>query len=74
MIIGKAKALRDQGKPYQQMMQVTAGDIDSRAVHMCYLQLSLLGIKAIVMRVDGLSGEKPDKADIFHTPRSMGAI
>lgn len=40
---------------------VECGDIDTRCVHMCYLQLSLAGIPAIIYHRDGLSLETWDK-------------
>lgn len=74
MVIAQAKQLRDAGEDYQRRMNVLAQDIDSRAVHMCYVQLSLLGIKAVVIRGNTLEDATPQKIDIFHTPKSMGAI
>lgn len=40
---------------------VECGDIDSRCVHMCYLQLSLAGIPAVIYHRDCLSLETWDK-------------
>lgn len=55
MVIGMAQALRDAGINYQEAMHVMAVDIDSRCVHMAYLQLALLGIPAVVVHGDTIS-------------------
>ena len=39
-------------------MLVTATDIDLKCVHMCYLQLSLLGIPAVVIHGNSLTLEE----------------
>lgn len=44
---------------------VEASDIDSRCVHMCYLQLSLAGVPAIIKQQDTLSLEK---WSVWYTP------
>ncbi|WP_341706495.1 N-6 DNA methylase [Halopseudomonas sp.] len=49
MVIAMAEAMSKVGINYQQHMHVVAQDVDSRAVHMCFLQLSLLHIPAIVV-------------------------
>ncbi len=46
MVIALADALRAQGINYQRHLHVTAIDIDPRAVHMAYAQLSLLHVPA----------------------------
>ena len=58
MLIGFAKALKDSGYNYQQHMVVTATDIDLKCVHMCYLQLSLLHIPAVVIHGNSLTLEE----------------
>jgi len=55
MIVALAEAIRDAGFNYQQLLHVTAVDIDRRAVHMAYIQLSLLHIPAIVLVGDSLA-------------------
>lgn len=47
MIIAYAKVLSEQGVNYQKKLEVVTQDIDYRCVHMCYVQLSLLGIKGL---------------------------
>ncbi|RZI40379.1 SAM-dependent DNA methyltransferase [Herbaspirillum sp. HC18] len=58
MVIAAAQALQDQGLNYQQAMHVTAIDIDETAVHMSYIQFSLLHIPAVVIHGNALWPEK----------------
>ncbi|MEF3129133.1 N-6 DNA methylase [Rhizobium leguminosarum] len=53
-IIALAEALKDAGINYQQHLHVVAVDIDPRAVHMAYLQFSLMHIPAQVIVGDTL--------------------
>lgn len=77
MIIATAKALKDKGINYQRCMKVVAQDLDWKAVYMCYVQLSLLGINAEVLQGNTLldldlstyPGER-----IFKTPKRMGML
>lgn len=55
MVIAAAEALLLQELNYQQCMHVTAIDIDITAVHMCYVQLSLLHIPAKVVHGNALN-------------------
>ncbi|WP_202800425.1 class I SAM-dependent methyltransferase [Sinorhizobium fredii] len=55
MIIALAEAILEAGFNYQQLLHVTAVDIDPRAVHMAYIQLSLLHIPATVIVGDSLA-------------------
>jgi type I restriction-modification system DNA methylase subunit len=48
MLLGMAQAMRDAGYNYQQHCWVSATDIDLNCARMCYLQLSLHGIPAVV--------------------------
>lgn len=77
MIIATAAALRDRGVDYQRKMDVVAQDIDWKGVYMCYLQLSLLGIKAVCVQGDTLTepykkGYPPDR--VLYTPAKMGVL
>ena len=74
MIIAYAKSLSEQGVNYQKKLEVIAQDIDYRCVHMCYVQLSLLGIKATVIRQNTLTLEETSEDSIFITPASMGVL
>lgn len=58
MVIATAEALMNQKINYQQCMHVTAVDVDPTAVHMAYLQFSLLHIPAIVVHGNSLSLEE----------------
>lgn len=55
MVIASAHALRDQDINYQKVMHVVAQDIDLTAVHMAYIQLSLLHIPAFVIHGNTLA-------------------
>lgn len=58
MILAAMDTLQnDCGINYAQHAFVVAGDIDSRCVHMCYLQLSLAGVPAIVEQRNALTME-----------------
>lgn len=58
MVIATAEALREEGINYQQAMHATCIDIDATAVHMAYVQLSLLHIPAIIIHGNTLSLEQ----------------
>ncbi|SEP43911.1 N-6 DNA methylase [Nitrosovibrio sp. Nv6] len=58
MVIATAEAFRDAGVNYQQAMHATCIDIDATAVHMAYVQLSLLHVPAIIVHGNALSNEQ----------------
>ncbi len=58
MVIAAAHALHDAGVNYQRCLHVTAQDIDRTAVHMCFLQLALLHVPAIVVLGNSLALEE----------------
>lgn len=77
MMIAAAKVLKEKGINYQKIMKVVAQDLDWKAVYMCYVQLSILGIDAVVVQGDTLS--EPDwryrqSECIFRTPKNMGVL
>ena len=76
MIIAAAKVLADEGINYQKVMNVIAQDLDWKGVYMCYVQLSLLGIKAICAQGDTLSEpygcNEIDESRKLITPARMG--
>lgn len=74
MIIAYAKSLSEQGVNYQKKLEVIAQDIDYRCVHMCYVQLSLLGIKATVLRQNTLTLEEVSEDSMFLTPAKTGVL
>lgn len=57
MVLAVADALRQAGLNYQRALHATCIDIDARCAHMCYLQLSLLHIPAIVLHGNSLTDE-----------------
>ena len=65
IIISMVDALQEKGINYTTSFFVECGDIDKRCVFMTYIQLSLLGVPAVVYHRDGLSLET---WDCFHTP------
>ena len=74
MIIAYARTLRNKDINYQKLLEVKASDIDFACVYMSYIQLSLLGIKAVVVRQDSLKGEKIPPEHIFVTPAKRGLL
>lgn len=50
---------------YAQNVLIDCGDLDRRCVHMCYLQLSLAGVPAVVRHMNTLTLEQFDE---WHTP------
>ena len=60
MIIAMTQALAAQGIEYQTKVHVTADDISAAAVHMAYVQLSLLGVPALINRRNSLTLEHFD--------------
>ncbi len=78
MIIAVADTLRQQGHNYQRIMRVVAQDLDWRCVYMCYVQLSLLGIRGTVVQGDTLcnpyiQGNYPPER-VLHTPARKGML
>ena len=74
MIIAYARALRDKDINYQRLLDIKASDIDFACVYMSYIQLSLLGIKAVVARQDSLIKETVQHEHIFVTPAKKGLL
>ena len=72
-IIAYCEYLKDNGYNYQTQVNVTAQDLDYKAVYMSYVQFSLLGIPAIVVQGNTLSesynGELNENA--YVTPTFM---
>ncbi len=78
MIIAAARVLKDRGINYQRCMDVVAQDLDWKAVYMCYVQLSLLGINATVVQgntlMDPFNERNYTPERIFRTPVKMGVL
>ena len=77
MIIAAAQTLKEKGVDYQRKMRVVAQDLDWKGVYMCYLQLSLLGIDAVVAQGDTLcepyvNGYPAER--VLMTPARMGML
>jgi len=68
MIIALALHMRDSGINYQQHMHCTAIDVDSRAVHMAYVQFTLLHIPAVLVVGNTLSLELRER---WNTPAHL---
>lgn len=60
MVIAMTQALARRGLDYRERLHVTADDLSLTAVHMSYLQLSLLNVPALVNRRDSLTLEHFD--------------
>lgn len=78
MIIAVADVLKTRGINYKRKMDVIAQDLDWKGVYMCYLQLSLLGIAAIVVQGNTLlepykKGATP-RSNILVTPAKKGML
>jgi hypothetical protein len=58
MLIAMAEAMQEAGINYQQRLHVTAQDLDLKAVHMAYVQLSLLHVPAYVIHGNSLMVEQ----------------
>lgn len=56
-IISFAKSMKKRGYNYQKQLYVNARDIDLDSVHMCYIQLTLLGIPAVIQHGNSMSLE-----------------
>ena len=77
MVIAACKVLHDRGFDFQRRLDVVAQDLDWKGVYMTYLQLSLIGCRAMVVQGDTLAdpyrhGYPPER--IMRTPAMMGVI
>lgn len=78
MVIAACKVLLSSGINYQKRLTVVAQDLDWKSVYMTYLQLSLIGCKALVVQGDTLcepfDPKITDPARIMRTPAYMGVL
>lgn len=77
MVIATAKYLKERGINYQKKLKVVGQDLDWLAVYMSYIQLSLLGIDAIIVQGDTLSEpyhKGYPKERTMRTPMNMGVL
>lgn len=65
MVIGIYNAMRAAGMNPQTQLHVTAMDVDIKSVHMAYVQLSLLGVPAVIVHGNTLTLET---WDAWYTP------
>ena len=77
MVIAACQVAKEHGIDYQRRLRITAQDLDYNGVYMTYIQLSLLGVKAVVVQGDTL--QEPyhpgyDRRRVFRTPAEMGVI
>lgn len=77
MVIAAAKVLKDKGINYQSCMRVVGQDLDWLAVYMSYLQLSFLGVDAIIVQGNTLADpyvEGYPRDRVMRTPKNTGAL
>jgi hypothetical protein len=77
MIIAACKVLHEAGFDFQRRLDVVAQDLDWKGVYMTYLQLSLIGCRAIVVQGDTLCDPYRrgyPKGRTMRTPAMMGAL
>lgn len=77
MIIAAINELKKKGINYQKDVKVVAQDLDWKGVYMCYLQLSLMGVRAVCVQGDTLErtyqkGYPPDR--VMYTPAERGML
>ena len=68
LVIGAINAMRELNLNPSKQMLVVANDIDERCVLMCYIQLALYGVPAIVLQQNTLTGKtfgKPYFTPVF---------
>jgi hypothetical protein len=70
MLIAAAEAIQDAGFNYQKSMHVVCQDIDLTAVHMTYIQLTLLHVPAVVIHGNSLLVE--ERSHWFTLAHTMG--
>ena len=77
MVIAACRVLHERGFDFQRRLDVVAQDLDWKGVYMTYLQLSLIGCRAIVVQGDTLRDPYRDgypRDRIMRTPAMMGMI
>lgn len=79
MIIAAANVIFDRGLNPQRCLKIVAQDLDWTGVYMTYVQLSLLGLDAVVVQGNTLKSphyvfEEVSPNRIFRTPRNMGVF
>lgn len=67
----------EMGRCRRRVLNVVCQDLDWTAVYMCYVQLSLFGVKAIVAQGNTLSEPytaNHPKEKVFYTPAKRGLL
>jgi hypothetical protein len=65
LLIAAAEAIHSAGINYQRCSHMAGVDVDIRAVHMAYIQLSLLGVPAMIVHGNSLTREV---RSVWYTP------
>lgn len=65
MLIGFAQAMRSRGLNFQTQCHATGVDVDIKSIHMAYIQLSILGMPAVLVHGNSLSLKEWDH---WYTP------
>lgn len=68
MIVAFAEAMRIDDRNYQTDLRVVCNDLDYDAVRMCYVQLSLLGVDAVVYQKNTLEPLDKPPGETWYTP------
>lgn len=68
MLIAACKRYQEMGVDWQRKVKFYANDLDSLCVHMCYIQLSLLGCRGIIRQQNTITQEI---FDTFITPMEI---
>lgn len=77
MMIAIAQVMKENNIDYQRRLHVVAQDLDWNGVYMTYVQLSLLGVRAIVVQGDTLCDpyhKGYDERRVYRTPAEMGLL
>lgn len=78
MILAAVKVLDEMGISWQKRLKVVAQDLDWKGVYMCYVQLSLLGIKAVCVQGNTLTEpydiRRTERSRMLFTPAWMGVL
>lgn len=77
MMIAIAQVAKEHGIDYHRKLHVIAQDLDWNGVYMTYIQLSLLGVRAIVVQGDTLTDpyrKGYDERRVFRTPAEEGVL
>lgn len=70
-LIATAHRINEAGFDARQHVFMTAQDIDLRSVHMCFIQLALLGVPARVIHGDSIANTS---YSVWHTPARIAAL